>query len=314
MRTFVSIFSLVLFFFLNGCNSNQSDNPNKETPTSGTIHISIDETFKPVMEEQIRIFELSNPSAHIIATYKSEADCFRDFFNDSANRMVIVGRALTSKEEKSMIRKLGFNPGCNAIASDAVAVLVNANSKDTIFTLSDLKNALQGKKDTAHRTKTFVFDGLNATSTVRFIRDSILKGEVYDTAVVKATKNSKDVITYVAQHSDAVGLVGFSWIGNPEDSAQVKLLQTVKIAYIQCDICENKPFVKPMQESMITKRYPLVRSMYYILKENFGGLGTGFVSFLKYERGQLIFKRAYLDPVMDFEVRNVKISGQEEKK
>jgi phosphate transport system substrate-binding protein len=47
---------------------------------------------------------------------------------------------------------------------------------------------------------------------------------------------------------------------------------------------------------------------YYINKENFEGLGTGFTSFLKFERGQLIFKRSYLGPVMDFEVRNVQIN------
>jgi len=48
--------------------------------------------------------------------------------------------------------------------------------------------------------------------------------------------------------------------------------------------------------------------LYYILKENYKGLGTGFTSFMKYERGQLIFKRAYLGAKMGFAVRNVKIN------
>jgi phosphate transport system substrate-binding protein len=43
-------------------------------------------------------------------------------------------------------------------------------------------------------------------------------------------------------------------------------------------------------------------------KENYTGLGTGFVNFMKNERGQLIFKRAYLGPLMDLDVRNVKIN------
>jgi phosphate transport system substrate-binding protein len=69
-----------------------------------------------------------------------------------------------------------------------------------------------------------------------------------------------------------------------------------------------------MQESMITRRYPLTRGVYYVIKENYEGLGTGFVSFLKYERGQLIFKRAYLGPIMDFELRNVQINQKIDKK
>jgi phosphate transport system substrate-binding protein len=307
MMTRINLFIfLILFFsFLNGCNNSVNNKSAKDTPVSGTIYISVDETFRPIMEEQIKMYESTYPDAHIVASYKSEVDCFRDFFKDSLNRLIIAGRGLNRKEEKYMIDSLGYNPGCNAVASDAIVVIVNSKSNDTLFSISSLHQLLTGKLD---RNKTLVFDGLNATSTVRFIKDSILKGASYDTSVVKATKNSIDVIEYVGSHENAIGLVGISWIGNPEDSSQIKLLKTVKIGYVKCDICQNNPFVKPMQESMITKRYPLVRNVYYINKENYEGLGTGFTSFLKFERGQLIFKRAYLGPVMDFEVRNVQIN------
>ena len=67
-----------------------------------------------------------------------------------------------------------------------------------------------------------IFDGLNATSTIRFAMDSILKGKKFDTGVVKAVKNSQEVLDYVAANENAIGLVGISWIGNPEDTAQVK--------------------------------------------------------------------------------------------
>ena len=77
---------------------------------------------------------------------------------------------------------------------------------------------------------------------------------------------------------------------------------------LQCISCKDTPFVKPTQASIQTKRYPLVRGLYYMIKENYPGLGTGFINFLKHERGQLIFRRAYLGPVMDFEIRNVKIN------
>ena len=302
----ISVFLIVISTFLVSCHSDSITKSNADTPISGTILISVDESFRPVIEQEIKMYEASYPDAHIIASYKSEADCFKDFFRDSSNRLIIVGRGLNRKEEKYMIDSLGYNPGCNPVASDAVTVIVNANSNDTLFSLNSLQQLLSGKSYVNH--KTVVFDGLNATSTVRFIKDSILKGAAYDTSVVKAVKNSADVISYVGAHENAIGLVGISWIGNPEDSAQVKLLKTVKIGYVKCDICENEPYVKPMQESMITRRYPLVRNVYYINKENYEGLGTGFTSFLKFERGQLIFKRSYLGPVMDFEVRNVQIN------
>ena len=291
-------------FFIAGCNEGVKKGP-ADTMANGTIHISVDESFKPVMEEQIRVFEKSYPNAHIIAQYKTEADCFKDFYNDTLNRMIIVTRGLRDDEDAYYLDTLKYYPHWDNIANDAITLIVNSKSNDTIFTLERLRDQLTGK---INRNQKIVFDGLNATSTVRFVMDSILKGKQFDTSVVQAVKGSQQVIDYVAKTENAVGFVGISWVGNPEDSAQVNMLNKVKIAYVACDVCEEKPFVKPMQASILTRRYPLVRGLYYILKENYNGLGTGFVNFLNQERGQLIFRRAYLGTRMDFGVRRVKIN------
>ena len=276
-----------------------------DTVNSGTIHISVDESFKPVMEEQIKIFETTHPMAHIIAEYKTEADCFKDLYTDTLNRMIIVTRGLRHEEDEYFLDTLHYLPSWDNIANDAVTVIVNNKNTDTLFSLERLKNQLTGR---INRDQKIVFDGLNATSTVRFAMDSILKGEKFDTSVVQAVSGSQAVIDYVAKTENAIGFVGISWIGNPEDSAQVEMLNKVKIAYVSCIVCDEEPFVKPMQASILTRRYPLVRGLYYILKENYSGLGRGFVNFLNQERGQLIFKRAYLGTRMDFGVRKVKIN------
>ena len=306
---FISASLLMLAFV--SCNDQKPGKSFPDTPERGTINVSADESFRPVIEQQVSMYEASYPGTEINVSYKTEADCFRDFFKDTTNRMIIVTRGLNREEEKYMTDSLYYNPAWNPVASDAIAVIVNAASSDTMFTLDRLKQQLLGK---INREQEMVFDGLNATSTVRFIKDSILKGGAFDTSVVKAARNSKEVIDYVAGNPNAIGLLGISWIGNPEDSVQQQYLQKVKIGYVQCDLCTDKPFVKPVQASVLSHRYPLVRGLFYILKENYRGLGTGFSSFLKFERGQLIFRRAYLGPVMDFNTRNVKINEQMPKK
>lgn len=219
--------------------------------------------------------------------------------------MIIVTRGLTNEEERYYKDSLNFTPRWNTLAYDAITIIVNSKSTDTLFTPERLKDQLSGK---TNRSQKVVFDGLNATSTVRFVLDSILKGSKFDTSVVKAVKNSQDVISYVAANENAVGFVGISWIGNPEDPAQVNMLSKVKIAYVSCNLCADSPYVKPTQASILSRRYPLVRGLYFILKEGYEGLGTGFSNFMRNERGQLIFKRAYLGTIMDFEIRNVKIN------
>lgn len=306
MRSVVRALVLLLcaFYFLQ-CNLKKGKPATADSPHHGAIHISVDESFKPVIDEQILMYEATYPGTKIIAHYKPEADCLRDLFSDSLNRLVIVTRGLTDKEEKYFIDLLGYNPGWNQVAKDAITLIVHANSKDTVFTLDRLRKQLKGE---INKDQVIVFDGLKATSAVRYVRDSILKGEGFDTSVVKAASNSSAVIDYVSTHENAIGMLGVSWIGNPEDTSHLRLLKKVKIGFVECKNCQDTSFIRPTQLAILTKRYPLVRGLYYVIKENYTGLGNGFVSFLKGERGQLIFKRAYLGTSMGFGIRNVKIN------
>jgi phosphate transport system substrate-binding protein len=275
-----------------------------DTPGKGTIRISVDESFKPIIDSQIKVYMASNPEANIIAEYKPEAECLRDLQNDST-RMVIVTRGLSKGENEGFEAKLGFKPSWGLLAYDAVAVLLHQQSKDSVFTMSELRAMLL---DQSPKSYQIVMDGNKATSTVRFAIDSLLKGQPLGRQVV-AAKSSPDVIDYVSRTPGSLGMVGVSWIGNPDDSLQLTFMKKVQVAALQCDGCPGKPFTRPYQANIAMGRYPLIRGLYFILKENYNGLGRGFVNFLIYERGQLIFKRAYLLPGrMNFEVRNMRIT------
>jgi phosphate transport system substrate-binding protein len=290
----------IIMYTVSSCNG-PHERTDTDTPKKGVIHISVDESFEPVIDSQIQVYEALYPGAKIIAEYKPEAECFRDLIKDST-RMIIVTRGLTDQEEKFYRDSFSYSPIWDKVANDAVAIVVNNNSKDTILTLEKIRGILDG---TTADKEIAVFDGLSATSTVRYAIDSILKGKSFDPKKVFAAKSSLDVINYVSSNDNAIGFVGVSWIGNKEDTSQLSFLKKVKIAAIECTTCDGKPFVKPYQANIMLHRYPLVRGLYYILKENYDGLGGGFANFLIYEKGQLIFRRAYLGPAkMNFSIRS----------
>jgi phosphate transport system substrate-binding protein len=296
-----AIFAVVCLFVLNACGSG-ADKP-MESTTAGTITISVDEAFKPVIDSQIKVFESLHAGARINVMYKPEAECLKDLTNDSI-RMVIVTRGLTEDEEKLMTSRLRFKPRYETLAYDAVAVIVNRESKDSLFTVEDIAALARG---TSRYKYKLLLDGSSSTSNVRFLIDSIMKGGTLSKNVVSA-KSSQGVIDYVSKSTDAVGLVGVSWVGNMEDTATLSFLEKIKIAQIECRGCKDK-YILPVQGNIALNRYPMVRPLYYILKENFDGLGSGFTNFLIYEKGQLIFKRAYLWPGrMPFEIREMQIS------
>jgi phosphate transport system substrate-binding protein len=295
------LYTAGLLTIINGCGSPRDSN-NQDTRTTGTIHISSDESFRPVVDSQIKVFEALHPDAHIVVHYKPEADCFRDFAVDSI-RMVIVTRKYTKQEENFIIDSMKVGPEQMIIARDAIAIVLNKDVKDTLFTVNDVREILTGR---FKKNLIPVFDGLKATSTVRFIVDSIIKGDTLTPKTV-AGKTSEEVIDYVSKNPDAIGFIGVNWIGNPEDSNQVSFLAKVKIAKLEsADI--RGAYILPVPATIYTLRYPLVRDLVYILKERHNGLGHGFASFLSGEQGQLIFKRAYLAPMQkDLRVRPVKL-------
>jgi phosphate transport system substrate-binding protein len=280
-----------MIIIVSGC-SGSHKRTDTDTPTSGTIHISVDESFKPVIDSQIQVFEALNPKAKIIAHYKPEAECFKDLMKDSI-RMIIVTRGLTEQEEKFYRDSFHYSPTWDKVANDAIALIINNKLTDSTITLAKIRGILEG---TTGDKEIAVFDGLSATSTVRYAVDSILKGKPFDNKKVFAAKSSADVINSVAENPLYIGFIGVSWIGNKEDTSQLSFLKKVKIASLECAKCEEKTFVKPYQANIMLRRYPLVRGLYYVLKENYDGLGGGFANFLTYEKGQLIFRRAYLGP------------------
>lgn len=296
--TFGFIIILISMMGCTGANSRED----LDTITSGVIRISVDESFKPVIDSQIQVFEALNPDAKIIAEYKTEAACFEDLKKDST-RMIIVTRGLKPEEEEYYKKKIHFIPSTSKVANDGLAIIVNNKSKDTLISMAKIRGILSG---TTGDKENAIFDGLEGSSGFRFAQDSILKGDSLDLSRIFGEKSSEEVIKFVEKNQDVLGFVGVSWIGNPEDTTQLSFLSKVKIAAVQCN-CPENTYVKPYQANIMTRRYPMVRGLYYILKENYTGLASGFANFLDSERGQLIFRRAYLGPgKMNFMIRSTR--------
>jgi phosphate transport system substrate-binding protein len=289
MKNWKSFLAICLLFA--ACNTQATKDQKQSSADSNTIGISIDESFKPVMAEQIKVFESSYPDTKVLAEYKPEAECLKDLDRDST-RMVIISRELSKIETAHFNTTIEFKPEFARLAADAVAVIVNRNSPDSTFSLRDLKQILAGTGD---KMINVAIDGNTATSTVRYLRDSLLKGGSFGKNVTGA-KNSEDLINYIAATPGAVGFVGVSWLTNPLTEKQEQSVSKVRMALIECKNCEEGTFARPSQQTITFNQYPLVRGLYYVLKENYAGLGSRFIEFLTTERGQLIFRRALLVP------------------
>ena len=284
------ILGFVLTAGLLSCGPGNGKSAYTDTPVKGTITISADESFKPIVDALIQVYESNNDSTKINVQYKPESECIKDLWNDSI-RMIISTVKLTDAQVQSVVDSIHVVVKQLPIARDAVAVIANPASKDTLLTMAEIQMILKG---TYNRPLVPVLDGLKSTSTIRFLVDSVLKGQKL-TDNAKGANTSDSVINYVANMPNAIGFIGVSWIGNQDDARQLSFLKKVKIVQLESSDKPGK-YVLPVQANIYTKRYPMTRDLTYILKEGHRGLGTGFADFMSGEIGQLIFKKAYLMP------------------
>ena len=284
MQKLNNIFCFIIVVLIISCGNN--DKKVTDTITSGTIDISVDETYRPIIEQQLRVFDSSFPEAHIRASYKSEAACIKDFLNDSA-RLILITRDFT-KEEKKFLAEKKVVPTALPIAKDAIAVIVNNNSADSILSISQIKGILSGKYSKKY---TVVFDQ-QGSSTFHYM-DSLMGGQLGTN--VFAAKGNDSVIAYVAKNPDAIGFVGVSYVADYSDPNGIAFINTVKVVQVFNEKLGTT--YGPYQAYIAPDKYPLTRSLYYIHRETYPGLGTGFANFLSKDRGQLIFKQARLFPL-----------------
>lgn len=275
----------------------------RKSNTAGEVTISVDETLTPVIEEELKVFHADYPEADITPLYTSEQEAIRALMLDSS-KVAIATRALTPEEESQFKNKYQYTPRSTKIAVDAVALILNEANHDTLLTAEEVRSIFRGEV-----TRWDQLDDGNIQEEIRIVFDNPYSSTIsavkkfagidkLDPERMVAVKKNPEVISYVEEHPNALGIIGVNWISHPQDSTAQAFLESINLVGIAPD--EGKPghgqYYKPYQAYLAQGYYPLSRDVYVVNAAMRISLGTGFVSFLASERGQLIIFRGGLLP------------------
>ena len=289
------------FGYVAACNRKPKDGLT-DTYTSGVIEIAADESFQPIVQEEIDVFEGTFPLAGIVPLYTTEVDAVNLLLKDSV-RLAITTRTLTA-EEMNSFHSRKFYPREIKLATDGLALIVNRQNPDSLISVNDIRRILTGEvknwKEIYPKSPLkeirVVFDNRNS-STVRFATDSICGGKSLSTTEVKALRTNQQVIDYVAQTPDAIGVIGVNWLGNRSDTTNFSFRDEIRIMFVSAEqkaTLENS--YRPYQAYLYYGNYPLARPIYILLNDPRNSLPWGFASFLTSDRGQRIILKSGLVP------------------
>ncbi|MBA0884139.1 PstS family phosphate ABC transporter substrate-binding protein [Flavobacterium undicola] len=279
----------VFFFFAVGVfvSCKQSDSKkDKETILKGKAILLVDETIKPLIEDQIAVFE-STYNAKIVLEAKSEKEVMKAFLKDTS-RIVVLSRELNTDEIK-FFDQLKIKPKTTKIATDAIALISNKKDTDTLIAIKDVVAFLKGSAQT--KIKGLVFDNPNS-STVRYMTALAGVKQVPQKGVY-SFKSNEEVVKFVAENDGMIGIVGVNWLLQP--TVNIKDYLT-NINVLSVKGLNKNSYFAPTQNNLAEGTYPLARDLFIVNCQGYSGLGMGFASFLAGEIGQRIVLKSGMLP------------------
>jgi phosphate transport system substrate-binding protein len=298
LRSGILYCSLISIIFAQSCNSGGT-RKTTESPTSGNIKISVDESFQPLIDTEVFTFTSLYQRAKIKPEYKPEFDVVTDFMNDSVPLMV-TSRKL-SDNQIQYLRDTLVVARTVTFAYDALALITNKKNTDTLIKYNTVRDIFTGKirkwNEINPKSKfggiNVIFDN-NKSGNIRYFKELF---DITDTLGKNffAVKNNADVIDFVSRNPDAIGIISVNWISDKDDSLSMSFVKKINILAVS-QVVSDGSYYRPFQGSIYDKSYPFVREVYLISRETFTGLGSGFLQWATSEQGQRIVLKAGLVP------------------
>ncbi len=283
--------------------------------TYGSCSVSADESYSLIIDAEKDAFEGTYPDAHVKVVYKPEGELVKDLMRPGdSTRFIVISRDLND-EEKKFFESKNSHPTVLKVAYDAVAIINNKENSNDSLSVEQLRQILAQKittwKDLDPRSKAepinVVFDN-KQSGNARFIKEKLLNNSDKFPSNCYAVNTNQDVINYVSEHPNAMGVIGVNWISDKDDSTSKAIMKKIKVVAISSDSLPNAYF-KPYQAFIYQKTYPLCRPVYIINREGRMGLGTGFAIYIASDKGQRIVLKDGLVPAT-MPVRLVNINGE----
>ncbi len=295
----IRIFSSGLLIFMLSCSGGGTQEL-RETPTSGSIKIAVDESFQPLIDTEIFTFTHLYKNTSITPMYKPEFDIINDFMNDSV-RVIVTSRKLSEYQIQTLRDSL-FIARTTTFAYDALAFITHRKNPDTLLRYNELENIFLGKVTKWNQINpssklgniNVIFDNTKS-GNIRYFKEMF---EISDTLGKNffALRNNTEVIDYVAENPNSLGIVSVNWISDKDDSLSMSFMNKVNVVAVSQKYINDGNFYRPQPGFIYDRSYPFVREIYFISRETFKGLGSGFIQWATAEQGQRIVLKSGLVP------------------
>lgn len=293
---------IMAVFASTSCENNPPANGRTDTETSGEVTIATDESLHPIIQELIDDFEFKYPKAKINLLDTTENRGF-ELIRDMKTCLFFTTRPLKDSEVAYLKTKNQL-PESFPIGYDALSFIINPNNPDSCITVNDIKRILNGditKWSEAYPGSKLgnfdvVFDN-KESATLHYVVDSILDGKPINNPNVTAAKTSAEVIEYVHNTPNAIGVIGSNWLNDKNDTTNLTFINKIRVMSVTTrETATPQNSWKPYAGYLLDGRYPFARTLYAIVVDPPRKLPYSFANYITKPVGQKIILRSGLLP------------------
>lgn len=275
-----NLFFLFLFLsFLFSCSKNE-----EITHREGEMVIYVDPSNLNLLEALTEIYMIKFPKVSFKLIPQSENEILKNLI-DTVAYAAFINQPLSDEYSKVIQQKTQTSTRSTLLAYDAALFINNIENSRSSISLSEIKNGI------LNDSLQIVFDNGNSGNFNTVIHK--LGIELPINSSVFALNNADEVIDFVQKSKNSIGVIGMNEISESGNPRVIETLQKIKILSI---IDENGVAQEANVPNILTMSYPFSKGVYFIVREPGFGIGSGFSRFAGSQQGQLIVKRAGLQP------------------
>lgn len=254
------------------------------THREGEMTMYVDPSNKNLIEALTEIYIMKFPNVKFNLVYKPENQILKDLLDTTAYA-AFINQPLSEKQEDFIYKKTQIHTRSTLLAYDAAIFITSNNSTMDSITFDQLKSGI------LNETSQIVFDDGNSGNFNTVIET--LGIEVPKDQTILALENAQAVIEFVKKSSSAIGVIGLNEISETDNPKVQEIRKEIKILPV---VDKNQVLQEPSIQNILVNRYPFSKGIYFIVREPGFGIGSGFSRFAGSQQGQLIVRRAGLQP------------------
>lgn len=251
---------------------------------TGEITIYVEPSNKNLMDALSEIYQMKYPKTEFNFVYKPENEILKDLL-DTVAYAAFINQPLSEEQADYINLQTKIHPRSTLLAHDAVIFITDINNPIDSISLDEIEDGI------LNNSLQIVFDNGNSGNfnTVK----NKLDLEIPEGKTIQALDNADSIIEFVQKSKSSIGVIGLNEISETDDPRVKEILTKIKVLNIVDD--EGK-VREPSIPNILGLKYPFSKQIYFILVETGFGIGNGFSRFAGSQQGQLVVKRAGLQP------------------